>query len=98
MEEHVKVERLKELNALVERKAKACSQHYLGRVEEVLAEGINPKDNTQLMGARTNRLTFFPRPPPRGRHGACANRAGARVFPQRVCPTPASAGTLSSPS
>ena len=61
VEEHVKVERLKELNALVERKAKACSQRYLGRVEEVLAEGINPKDNTQLMGrTRTNRLTFFP--------------------------------------
>ena len=61
VEEHVKVARLKELNALVERKAKACSQRYLGRVEEVLAEGINPKDNTQLMGrTRTNRLTFFP--------------------------------------
>jgi tRNA-2-methylthio-N6-dimethylallyladenosine synthase len=61
VEEHIKVERLKELNALVERKAKACSQRYLGRVEEVLAEGINPKDNTQLMGrTRTNRLTFFP--------------------------------------
>ena len=61
VEEHVKVERLKELNALVERKAKACSQRYLGRVEEVLAEGINPKDDTQLMGrTRTNRLTFFP--------------------------------------
>ena len=30
-------------------------------MEEVLAEGINPKDNTQLMGrTRTNRLTFFP--------------------------------------
>ena len=61
VEEHVKVERLKELNALVERKAKACSQRYLYRVEEVLAEGINPKDKTQLMGrTRTNRLTFFP--------------------------------------
>ena len=61
VEEHVKVERLKELNALVERKAKACSQRYLGRVEEVLAEGINPKDGTQLMGrTRTNRLTVFP--------------------------------------
>ena len=61
VEEHVKVERLKELNALVERKAKACSERYLGRVEEVLVEGINPKDNTQLMGrTRTNRLAFFP--------------------------------------
>ena len=45
---------------------------------------------------RTSRLTFFPRPPPRGRHGACASSRCER-FPQRVCPTPASAGTLSSP-
>ena len=29
-------------------------------MEEVLAEGINPKDPSQLMGrTRTNRLTFF---------------------------------------
>ena len=75
VEEHIKVERLKELNALVERKAKACSQRYLGRVEEVLAEGINPKDNTQLMGrTRTNRLTFFP---------AGSNRVGDTV-PVRI--------------
>ena len=61
VEEHVKVERLQELNALVERKAKACSERYLGRIEEVLVEGINSKDNTQLMGrTRSNRLTFFP--------------------------------------
>ena len=55
------MERLQELNALVERKAKACSERYLGRIEEVLVEGINSKDNTQLMGrTRSNRLTFFP--------------------------------------
>jgi tRNA-2-methylthio-N6-dimethylallyladenosine synthase len=66
VEEHVKVERLQELNALVERKAKACSERYLGRIEEVLVEGINSKDNTQLMGrTRSNRLTFFPA----GSHG-----------------------------
>ena len=61
LSEAVKVERLQELNALVERTARARSARYLGRTEEVLAEGINPKDPSQLMGrTRTNRLTFFP--------------------------------------
>jgi tRNA A37 methylthiotransferase MiaB len=33
---------------------------YAGRIEQVLAEGMNPKDPSQLMGrTRTNRLTFF---------------------------------------
>ena len=58
--EDVKVERLQEINALVERCAKDRNARYLNRVEEVLAEGINPKDPSQLMGrTRTNRLTFF---------------------------------------
>ena len=60
LEEAVKVERLRELNALVERKARQRSERYRGRVEEVLVEGRNPKDPAQLMGrTRTNRLTFF---------------------------------------
>ena len=58
--EAVKVERLRELNALVERTARTRNARYTGRMEEVLAEGINPKDPHQLMGrTRTNRLTFF---------------------------------------
>jgi tRNA-2-methylthio-N6-dimethylallyladenosine synthase len=58
--EAVKVERLRELNALVERTARTRNARYTGRIEEVLAEGINPKDPHQLMGrTRTNRLTFF---------------------------------------
>jgi tRNA-2-methylthio-N6-dimethylallyladenosine synthase len=57
----VKVERLRELNALVERKAKERSARYAGRLEQVLVEGTNPKDQGQVMGrTRTNRLTFFP--------------------------------------
>ena len=61
VEEHVKVERLKELNALVERKAKERSARYAGRTEQVLVEGVNPKQADQVMGrTRTNRLTFFP--------------------------------------
>jgi tRNA-2-methylthio-N6-dimethylallyladenosine synthase len=58
--EEVKVERLREINALVERCARRANARYEGRTEEVLAEGINPKDPSQLMGrTRTNRLTFF---------------------------------------
>lgn len=56
----MKVARLQEINALVERCAKDRNARYLDRIEEVLAEGINPKDPSQLMGrTRTNRLTFF---------------------------------------
>jgi tRNA-2-methylthio-N6-dimethylallyladenosine synthase len=61
LSEAVKVERLRELNALVERKAKERSARYAGRIEQILVEGINPKDPAQVMGrTRTNRLTFFP--------------------------------------
>jgi tRNA-2-methylthio-N6-dimethylallyladenosine synthase len=59
--EAVKVERLRQLNALVEQVARQRSARYLGRLEEVLVEGPNPRDPDQLMGrTRTNRLTFFP--------------------------------------
>ena len=35
------------------------SQRYQGRVEEILVEGLNPKDPTQVMGrTRGSRLTF----------------------------------------
>jgi tRNA-2-methylthio-N6-dimethylallyladenosine synthase len=61
LSETVKVERLQELNALVERMAKGRSARYQGRTEQILVEGINPKDPQQVMGrTRTNRLTFFP--------------------------------------
>jgi tRNA-2-methylthio-N6-dimethylallyladenosine synthase len=60
LEDAVKVERLRELNALVERIARQRSARYQGRVEEVLVEGVNPRDPSQRMGrTRTNRLTFF---------------------------------------
>ena len=59
--EAVKVERLRQLNALVESQARARSARYAGRSVEVLVEGRNPKDPGQVMGrTRTNRLTFFP--------------------------------------
>ena len=61
LNEAVKVERLREINALVERVARQRSARYAGRTEEVLVEGRNPKDPNQVMGrTRTNRLTFFP--------------------------------------
>lgn len=58
--EEVKSDRLQRLNRLVSVKATERSQRYLGRIEEVLVEDINPKDSTQVMGrTRGNRLTFF---------------------------------------
>ena len=71
LDETVKVERLQELNSLVESKARERSARYAGRLEEVLVEGTNPRDPEQLMGrTRTNRLTFFPAVDPAGhRHG-----------------------------
>jgi tRNA-2-methylthio-N6-dimethylallyladenosine synthase len=59
--ESVKVERLQELNALVERKARERNARYAGRRETILVEGANPRDPAQAMGrTRTNRLTFLP--------------------------------------
>jgi tRNA-2-methylthio-N6-dimethylallyladenosine synthase len=58
--EEVKSDRLQRLNHLVGTKAAERSQRYQGRVEEVLVEDQNPKDNNQVMGrTRGNRLTFF---------------------------------------
>ena len=74
--ESIKVERLKELNSLVEKTAKERNMRYKDHVEEILAEGINPKDKQQLMGrTRTNRLTFFPQKGPKG----CLYKAGELV-------------------
>ena len=61
LSEEVKVERLREINVLVERKARERSARYAGRSEQILVEGLNPKDPEQVMGrTRSNRLTFFP--------------------------------------
>lgn len=60
LSEEVKSDRLQRLNHLVNIKAAARSQRYLGRIEEVLVEDQNPKDSSQVMGrTRGNRLTFF---------------------------------------
>ncbi len=65
--EELKIERLKELNSLVEVTAKIRSMRYMGLTQEVLVEGVNPKNSDQLMGrTRTNRLTFFPKEGPKG--------------------------------
>ncbi|WP_269608137.1 MULTISPECIES: tRNA (N6-isopentenyl adenosine(37)-C2)-methylthiotransferase MiaB [Prochlorococcus] len=59
--EEVKIDRLRKLNALVEKTAKERNKRYQGQLEEILVESINPKDSRQLMGrTRTNRLVFFP--------------------------------------
>ena len=58
--EAVKVERLAELNAVVAATAQQRSDRFVGRLEQVLVEGVNPRDPLQLMGrTRSNRLTFF---------------------------------------
>lgn len=60
--ETIKVDRLREINNLVEKIAKERNLRYKGSSQEILIENINSKDNSQLMGrTRTNRLTFFPR-------------------------------------
>jgi tRNA-2-methylthio-N6-dimethylallyladenosine synthase len=60
LSEEVKSDRLQRLNHLVATKAAERSQRYLGRIEEILVEEVNPKNSQQVMG-RTggNRLTFF---------------------------------------
>ncbi len=60
LSEEVKVDRLQRINRLVTHQAADRSQRYAGRIEEVLVEEQNMKDETQVMGrTRGNRLTFF---------------------------------------
>ncbi|MBD2117815.1 MAG: tRNA (N6-isopentenyl adenosine(37)-C2)-methylthiotransferase MiaB [Microcystis wesenbergii TW10] len=60
LSEQVKSDRLQRLNHLVATKAAERSQRYLGRIEEILVEDVNPKDASQVMGrTRGNRLTFL---------------------------------------
>ncbi|MBW3042485.1 tRNA (N6-isopentenyl adenosine(37)-C2)-methylthiotransferase MiaB [Prochlorococcus marinus] len=62
LSEEIKIERLKEINNLVEKTAKERNFRYKYSSQEILIENINSKNNSQLMGrTRTNRLTFFPR-------------------------------------
>ncbi|MGK7903775.1 MAG: tRNA (N6-isopentenyl adenosine(37)-C2)-methylthiotransferase MiaB [Hormoscilla sp.] len=57
--EEVKGDRLQRLNHLVATKAAERSQRYIRRIEEVLVEDKNPKNEGQVMGrTRSNRLTF----------------------------------------
>ena len=59
--EKIKIDRLREINNLVELTAKERNLRYKDSLQEILIENINSKDNSQSMGrTRTNRLTFFP--------------------------------------
>ena len=61
LSEEIKINRLREINSLVEKTAKERNLRYKGSLQEILIENINSKNNSQLMGrTRTNRLTFFP--------------------------------------
>lgn len=56
-----KRDRLQRLNHAVAQAAAEQSQRYLGRTEEILIEGQNPKHQDQVMGrTRTNRAVFVP--------------------------------------
>ena len=80
LSEAVKVQRLQEINALVERKAKERSARYAGRMEQVLVEGVNPKQADQVMGrTRTNRLTFFPAARAAGGHWQAGDLVDVRI-------------------
>jgi tRNA-2-methylthio-N6-dimethylallyladenosine synthase len=60
LSEEIKSDRLQRLNHLGNLKVAERSQRYFGRIEEVLVEDQNPKDQTQVMGRTDgNRLTFF---------------------------------------
>ena len=60
--ETIKIDRLREINNLVENTAKKRNLRYKDSLQEILVESINSKDNSQLLGrTRTNRLTFFPK-------------------------------------
>jgi tRNA-2-methylthio-N6-dimethylallyladenosine synthase len=80
LSEAIKVQRLQEINALVERKAKERSARYAGRTEQVLVEGVNPKQADQVMGrTRTNRLTFFPAARAAGGHWQAGDLVDVRI-------------------
>ena len=86
LSEEVKVQRLQEINALVERKAKERSARYAGRTEQVLVEGVNPKQADQVMGrTRTNRLTFFPAARAAGGQWHAGERVDVRLVEVRAC-------------
>ena len=62
LSEKIKIDRLREINKLVENTAKERNIRYKDSTQEILIESVNSKNNSQLMGrTRTNRLTFFPR-------------------------------------
>ena len=61
--EIVKKESLNELNNLVEKTSRNRNKRYLENIENILIEGLNPKNTSQLMGrTRSNRLTFVETP------------------------------------
>uniref|UniRef100_A0A7S0ZI68 Uncharacterized protein n=1 Tax=Timspurckia oligopyrenoides TaxID=708627 RepID=A0A7S0ZI68_9RHOD len=58
--EEIKQERLKRINMLVKQQAAERSARYLGLIEEVLVESMNPKNENQVCGrTQGNRIVFF---------------------------------------
>ena len=57
----VKQDRLNRLNRLCTEMAGERSQRFVGGVEDVLVEGLNPKNPDQVMGrTQHNKIAFFP--------------------------------------
>lgn len=52
--EAVKSDRLARMNRVVTQHAEERSQRYVGRVEHILVEGVNPRNGTQVMGRNPN--------------------------------------------
>ena len=56
------------------------SARFVGRQEQVLVEGVNPRDAQQLMGrTRSNRLTFFAAETERGHRWQMGDLVPVRI-------------------
>ena len=83
--EKIKVERLQELNKLVEETAKKRNLRFQDKIEEVLIEGINFKDKEQVMGrTRSNRLTFFPKESVNGKSYKAGDIVNVKIIEVRA--------------
>ena len=59
----VKLRRLQELQAVINRNIKDISQERVGSVQRLLVEGYSKRDNGELMGrTECNRVVNFPAP------------------------------------
>ncbi len=78
--ENIKKDRLNELNRIVELNSRKRNQRYLFKNEDILIEGYNPKNLSQLMGrTRTNRLTFVEIPDEKKHYNFIGNELKVKI-------------------